>query len=72
MDIKTYLEQTGVSQAEFARRLEVTPSMVSQWMSQYRPIAAEKVIPIERATGGSCARWELRPDIYPPEEYRQA
>lgn len=69
MDLKTYLERFDVSQADFARRVNVTPSMVSQWITGHRPIAAEKVIPIEQATAGECRRYELRPDIYPPGEY---
>lgn len=72
MDLKTYLEEHSVSQAALAKLVDVTPSMVSQWITGHRPIAAEKVIPIERATNGMCRRYELRPDIYPPDEYEAA
>lgn len=72
MDLKTYLDTHDVSQSELARLLDVTPSMISQWITGHRPIAAEQVIPIERATNGCCPRYELRPDIYPPDEYRAA
>lgn len=72
MDLKTYFEKHGISQAELASRVGVSPSMVSQWLSGHRPIAAEKVIPIEQATEGACPRYELRPDIYPPSEYQAA
>ena len=72
MDLKTYLEKSGATQAQLAERCGVTPSMVSQWISGHRPIAAEKVIPIELATDGLVRRHELRPDIYPPDEYAAA
>lgn len=72
MDLKTFLEKSGVSQAELARRIGVTPSFISQWMTGHRPIPAEQVLPIEQATGGEVQRHELRPDIYPPDEYRAA
>lgn len=68
MDLKSYLKTFEVSQAELARRVDVTPSMVSQWITGHRPIAAEKVIPIEQATNGAVSRHELRPDIYPLNE----
>ena len=68
MDLKTYLEKHDVSQSELDRRLDVTPALVWQWLNGHRPIAAEKVIPIEVATEGCVRRHELRPDIYPPTE----
>lgn len=72
MDLKTYLERHDVTQAELARRIGVTPSFVSQWITGHRPIPAEKAIPIEEATGGAVKRYESRPDIYPPAEYAAA
>ena len=70
MDLQTYLDTSGVTQAELARRLGVTPPMIWQWINRVRPVAAEKVIPLETATDGACPRYETRPDIYPPAEYR--
>lgn len=72
MDLKTYLADRGVSQSELAERLGVTPSLISQWISGHRPIAAEQAIPIEKATDGAVKRHETRPDIYPPSEYQAA
>ena len=72
MTLTDYLRQHDVTQAEMARRLGVTPALIWQWLNGTRPIAAEKVIPIEEATDGACPRHELRPDIYPPDEYRAA
>jgi DNA-binding transcriptional regulator YdaS (Cro superfamily) len=65
MELADYLEKHDVSQKKFAGLVGVTQSMVSQWINGVRPIAAEKVIPIEGATKGRVSRHELRPDIYP-------
>ncbi len=72
MDLKTYLEEHGVTQSELARRVGVTPGMVWQWINGHRPVAAEKVIPIEQATDGVVQRHEIRPDIYPLDDSRAA
>lgn len=42
---------------------------IQGWLKQGRP-PAERVLDIERLTG--VPRHELRPDIYPPDEYRAA
>lgn len=55
------------SQAELARRVGVKPQMVSKWLNG-RPIRAERVLSIERATNGHVSRHELRPDLYPEKE----
>jgi DNA-binding transcriptional regulator YdaS (Cro superfamily) len=44
-------------------------SNIVYWVRVGR-IPAERVLPIERVTG--VPRYELRPDLYPPEEYREA
>lgn len=49
--------------AELARRLGISSQAVSQWDE----VPAERVIAVERATEGSVKRYELRPDLYPPE-----
>lgn len=53
-----------ISQAELAKELKVSPSVLCKWEKGRVP--AERVIEVERRTG--IARHELRPDIYPPEE----
>jgi DNA-binding transcriptional regulator YdaS (Cro superfamily) len=69
MKLREYFEShDAISQADLARALDVTPSLISQWLSGHRPIAAEQVLPIERATAGVVSRHELRPDIYPRSE----
>ncbi len=65
MQLAEYLAEYRISQKELARRVGVTQGMVSQWLRKHRPISAEKVLPLERATDGLVSRQELRPDIYP-------
>lgn len=72
MDLKTYFEKTDVAQTELARKIGVTPGMVWQWVHSHRPIAAENVLKIEKATEGKVSRHELRPDLYPREIARAA
>lgn len=63
-----YLKQTGISQADFGARLDapVSQSAVSQWIAKKVP--AERVLEVERASGGALSRHELRPDLYPREQ----
>lgn len=65
MKLDEYMKASGTTQAELARRVGVTPPMVWQWLTNYRGIAAERVLAIEAATDGAVTRYELRPDIYP-------
>jgi DNA-binding transcriptional regulator YdaS (Cro superfamily) len=42
------------------------------WSARRRKSVSPKMaMAIERLTGGEVPRWALRPDIYPPGEYRQ-
>lgn len=57
-------------QARLAAKVGVSINAVSLWVRGARrgkPIPAERVLQIERATGGAVTRHELRPDIYPVE-----
>ena len=54
------------TQAELARRIGVKPMTVSQW--KVRGVPPNRVLPIEKATGGQVTRHDLRPDIYPIEK----
>ena len=56
------------TQAALAEKLGVTAQAVTNWRRNGVP--AERVLDIERVTG--VPRHELRPDIYPPDEYRAA
>lgn len=61
------------SQAALAARIGVKQQVISFWLTKSRlGVAAEYVIPIERATNGAVARHELRPDIYPPSNDAEA
>jgi len=49
-------------QRALAKLLDVHPSLVSQWATGRRPVAAQHVLGIEAATGTS--RHDLRPDVF--------
>jgi DNA-binding transcriptional regulator YdaS (Cro superfamily) len=51
-------------QSELARRLNVDPTLVSQWVHERRPIAAHHCLPIEQATDRAVTRYQLRPDVF--------
>lgn len=36
-----------------------------QAVAQWKKVPAERVIALEKATGGTISRYDLRPDIYP-------
>jgi DNA-binding transcriptional regulator YdaS (Cro superfamily) len=57
----------GGSQVELARELGVTKMAITQWRRRDR-IPAERVLRLERLTGGRVTRHEMRPDLYPPDE----
>lgn len=65
MKLNQYLEAEGVSQTEFARRINVSQGMVWQWLNKRRRVSAEQVLSIESATDGKVSRHDLRPDLYP-------
>ncbi len=54
------------SQKALADALEISPQAITKWVNRGR-VPAERVIDIERATGGAVTRHVLRPDIYPSE-----
>lgn len=62
--ITRYLSKAGVKQADFAAQLEVTPGLVSQWLSGRTAITAERAIQIEDVTKGFVKRAQLRPDLF--------
>lgn len=56
------------SQTELARRIGVTQMHVWNWLNRSKgKVPGEYVIAIEKATG--VPRHELRPDIYPIEDF---
>ncbi|WP_194442373.1 YdaS family helix-turn-helix protein [Pseudoalteromonas simplex] len=56
-------------QVKLAKAINTSQQNISNWLRTGN-IAPNKVILIERVTGVS--RHELRPDIYPPEDTKQA
>jgi DNA-binding transcriptional regulator YdaS (Cro superfamily) len=58
------LQAVGGS-SQLAKQLGINPAAISRW----RRYPSTQVISVERATGGMVSRAELRPDLYPPEEY---
>lgn len=64
MDIISYLDsENGASAADLARKIGISPVLISQWKLGVRPIPAERCIDIERATDGLVTCEELRPDL---------
>jgi len=57
------------SNAKLAEICGVSTTAVWQWVTRMKRIPADYVLRVEAATG--VRREDLRPDIYPPEEYRK-
>jgi DNA-binding transcriptional regulator YdaS (Cro superfamily) len=62
MNLTKYLEIKQISQSDFAKSIDVSPGMLSQWLSGHRPIAPAKCVSIEQTTNGQVSRKDLRPD----------
>jgi DNA-binding transcriptional regulator YdaS (Cro superfamily) len=58
------LTNAGITRAELAQRVGVTPGLVSHWISGYVRISAERALQIEQATDGAIPRHLLRPDLF--------
>lgn len=61
MDINTYLN-TVESAASLARKLGISPVLISQWKNGTRPVPLERCAVLEQVTAGAITRKELRPD----------
>jgi transcriptional regulator with XRE-family HTH domain len=48
-----FIEESGISQAEFARRLNAPPPMVCQWANGSRRPGRDYADEIEKLTGGA-------------------
>ena len=56
------------SQTALAKKIGVRQMYVWNWLNRSKgKVPGEYVLPIERATG--VPRYELRPDLYPPNEF---
>ena len=61
-EIRSYIENTGISQVEFARLAGVSPSLVYQYLKQIRPVSEKVAVRIEKGTKGKLTRQMLFPD----------
>jgi len=59
MELKQYLEEKGLSQTEFARKLGVTSARISQIVNRKRNPSVFLMKAIEEVTGGSVTMQEL-------------
>ncbi len=55
--LRETLEDFGLSQAEFARTIGITPSRISQFLKGARPVTAELALLFGRALGQSPQYW---------------
>lgn len=70
MDLGTYLQSLPKGgRAELARRLDISQSFLYQVARGLRQMPVDRVLAVERATGGVVGRHDLRPDIYPREPW---
>ena len=62
MNLHDYLS-TAETGSSLARRLGVSPVIISQWRSGARQVPAERCPTIERMTAGAVRCEDLRPDV---------
>jgi DNA-binding transcriptional regulator YdaS (Cro superfamily) len=67
-EFKQCVEAAGGTQKQLAEKLGVTEQAVGKWKDKKIPVV--RVLQIEAALG--IERSLFRPDIYPPEESKQA
>lgn len=60
--------QTKLAARLSTKQLTVRQANISTWRNRDKKVPANMVLKIEAVTG--VPRHELRPDIYPPEEYQ--
>ncbi|MFC4699360.1 transcriptional regulator [Glaciecola siphonariae] len=57
-------------QTSLGRKIGKSQGQISIWLNRDKKLPAEFVIAVEKVSG--VPRHELRPDIYPPDEYKKA
>lgn len=55
--LEEYLEAHGLSQAEFARRADLTPKLVNTIIKGHNPVEADTALALERVTGTRAYIW---------------
>tara|TARA_R100000900_G_scaffold143143_1_gene125613 strand:+ start:1060 stop:1269 length:210 start_codon:yes stop_codon:yes gene_type:complete len=63
-----FLEKTFKTQTRLANQLKISRSAVSAWKKTKIP--ANRVLAIYRLSKGEITPHEMRPDIYPDENWR--
>jgi DNA-binding transcriptional regulator YdaS (Cro superfamily) len=63
MTIIEFLQHSGMTQAELARRMDVFESQLSRWVNGHQQIAWHHAVKLEGITDGLCTCEELRPDL---------
>ena len=70
--ISQYRERHNLTIGGFGQLVGVTYEAVRRWENgQLRP-GAQMAIKIEKATEGEIGRHEIRPDLWSPEEFKEA
>ena len=64
MNVKEYLQTSGISGQKLAVMINVAPSYLSQMISAMRPWKPAYCVSIERITEGKVTRQDLRPNDY--------
>lgn len=59
MELSKWLKKTGMSQAEFARRLGATPMQMSLWVGKRREPSLSRAVQIEEETEGDVTCLDL-------------
>ena len=63
--------QRMVARQKLAHFLGITDMAIRHWENGRKKISAEHVLKIEKFTEKKVKRYELRPDLYPEEEYEK-
>jgi len=61
MNLTQYISKIETA-ASLARKLGISPVLISQWKAGVRPVPTERCADIELATDGKVTRKDLRPD----------
>ena len=61
--LRKYTDEIG-GVSEMAKLLNVSISLVSHWLTGFRPVTPEKAKLIEEVTNGAVTRADLRPDVF--------
>jgi transcriptional regulator with XRE-family HTH domain len=62
MELKQWITERGLTQAEAAKLLKADQSSVSRWTSGERKVPPNKVTHVSKVTG--IPPYQLRPDIF--------